>query len=149
MPHMQIRSRPVSSPNDLEKFLRPLAREGINIIAAGGSSIELDGEVGIAVPHEDIERAEAVLTEAGYTVTPAEVHECWMENVPGELRRCIAEAAAQNLEAGRVIKDFAIGLPREDGRTLVQVYSVDVRTQANTVEPPAPDADLGGESSAG
>ena len=65
MPHMQIRSRPVSTPNDLEKFLRPLAREGINIIAAGGSSIELDGEVGVSVAHEDLERAEAVLTEAG------------------------------------------------------------------------------------
>jgi hypothetical protein len=138
MPHMQIRSRPASTPHDLEKFLRPLAEAGVNIIAAGGSSIELDGEIGISVAHEDFDEAERVLQEAGYVVERAEVYECWMDNVPGELRRCIAEASAENLESGRVIKDIAIGVPREeDGRMLVQVYSVDVRTQVNTEEPPA------------
>jgi hypothetical protein len=148
VPHMQIRAKPSASPADLELFLRPLADAGINILAAGGSDVELDGEVGIGVGHGDLDRAEKVLQDAGYQTRQVPVYECWMDDVPGELHRCVREASAQNLEAGRVIKDFAIGTAREeDRRILVQIYSVDVRSLANTVGPH--DAAAGTEGSAG
>ncbi len=142
--HIQVRSKPTASPADLEKLLRLIASNGINLVSAGGSNLELDGEFAFSVHDDDeeggdvnLEKLRALLDEAGYPYQEVEPYVCWMDDRPGELHRCVAEASEQNLKTGRVIKDIAIGPPRK-GRVPVQIYSVEVRAQANT-EPPRSD----------
>ncbi len=54
---------------------------------------------------------------------------CQISNQPGELHRCIAGVASENLEKGRIIRDVVIGAPEGDVYP-VHVYSEQVRTPA-------------------
>ena len=128
--HIQIRSVPATSPPDLAKFLGVLAEAGVNLVAAGGGGLELRGELAFAPAHEDDRRAVDALVAAGYKprVLNAEAGDfklCWLENKPGALYRCLADAASENLRAGRVVQDILVWLETDDlGRIPVQVYSV-------------------------
>jgi hypothetical protein len=137
--HLQIRVLPATSPPDLEKLLGVLYEAGVNLVAAGGGNLELGDEFAFAPAHEHAQQAVEALTGAGYReprVLNAEKGDfklCWLHpNTPGQLRGCIAEAAAENLEAGKVIKDILVGVEVDDeGRVPVQVYSVEVKSRAN------------------
>ena len=122
--HQQIRTKPVKSPPDLKAFLTVLEQAGINIEAAGGSDIEKDGgEFAFAVAHGREQDAMKALVDAKYSPRLEDVDVCWMTNDPGQLLACVARAAAKNAKSGRVIKDFAIGVPDSHGRIPVQIYS--------------------------
>ena len=122
--HQQVRTAPVLSPPDLKALLAVLERAGINIEAAGGSDIEkAGGEFAFAVAHGREQAAIKALEDAGYTPRLEDVDVCWMTNDPGQLLQCVGRAAAKNAKSGRVIKDFAIGVPDANGRIPVQIYS--------------------------
>lgn len=134
--HLQIRSVPKASPPDLARFLGVLAEADVNLLAAGGGSLELGGEFAFAPAHDHVERAVAALEAAGYEfrVLDAEKGDfrlCRLTNEPGQLHACIARVSEENLAAGRVIADVLVGVePDPDGRIPVQVYSVEVRSLA-------------------
>ena len=121
--HLQIRTVPAHSPADLAEFLRVLAEAGINIEIAGGSDVEFGGQFAFAV--QDGQEAEAmrVLQEALYEPQLVEVVTCMLSNEPGQLLACITDVAQSNAESGMAIRDISIGVPGEDGRIPVQVYS--------------------------
>ena len=121
--HLQIRTMPAQSPADLGEFLAVLERAGLNIVAAGGSNVELGGEFAFAVDDGLEEAAVAILEEAGYHPRVVEVDLCWMINEPGQLLACITNAIRKNASTGRKIKDLAIGVPDSAGHIPVQVYS--------------------------
>jgi len=132
--HQQIRTKPTASPADLERLLQLLSK--FNLTAAGGSNLELDGEFAFSVEHEEMDAAFRLLEDEGYKPYRVDVDECWLSDEPGELQRCIAGIAQTNLETSRVIKDLALGGPAREGpnkgRIPVQVYTIEVRTRANT-----------------
>lgn len=129
--HKQIRVVPARSPADLKAFLEVLA--GINLKAAGGSSVEQGGEFAFSVEHGLEADAIGLLTSGGYQ--PRELTDgveaedgsifttCWMTDQPGELLRCVAAVTDANQAAGRVIKDLSIGVPSANGEIPVQIYS--------------------------
>jgi hypothetical protein len=121
--HLQIRSVPALSPASLQAFLEVLAGERINIVAAGGSDIERGGEFAFAVAHDEEDRAIEALRRAGYDPRLVEVATCTMSDEPGQLLECIAAITESNAAAGRAIRDIAVGVPDEEGRIRVQVYS--------------------------
>ena len=122
--HLQIRLSTAKSPADLREVLDVLATAGFDLLAAGGSNVEEDGEFAFAVDHGEEDRAVQVLEEAGYKPRKVKVKECWIDHRPGQLLECITEARTENAEAGRVIRDVTIGAPRKkDGKFPVQVYS--------------------------
>jgi hypothetical protein len=120
--HQQIRTVPKLSPPDLEAFLTVLAHAGVNIEAAGGSDVEQGGEFAFAVAHGQEVDAMAALVGAGYLPRLVDVHVCALGNEPGTLLACITEARALN-GSNKVIKDISVGVPDEDGRIRVQIYS--------------------------
>jgi hypothetical protein len=121
--HLQIRAAPVQSPPNLADFLAVIAKEGINILTAGGSNIEQGGEFAFAVSHEDQCRAVEALAEAGYEPRVVTVDWGLMTDKPGQLLECVARVAAQNAATGKTIVDIAIGGPDADGRIPIQIYS--------------------------
>jgi hypothetical protein len=121
--HLQIRATPAKSPASLVDFLEVLAREGINIEAAGGSNLEQGGEFAFAVAHDQECAAMTALATAGYRPTLVAVETCMMQNAPGALLACVARVTELNAASGRVIKDIAIGAPDANGLIPVQVYS--------------------------
>ena len=121
--HQQIRTPTTQSPADLGRVLKVIADAGINVLAAGGSNVEAGGEFAFGVADADEERTVAVLAAAGYTPRLVDVHTCYLANRPGELHRCVAEAARANRPAGRVVIDIAIGVQLPDGTVPVQIYS--------------------------
>jgi len=121
--HLQIRSKATKSPPDLRAFLEVLAEAEINIVAAGGSNVEQDGEFAFAVDHDMEEQAVAVLEQAGYQPRIVEVGTWFIDNSPGQLLGCVTEASEANQLTGRVIKDLSVGMPDADGRIPVQIYS--------------------------
>ncbi|HYO44642.1 MAG TPA: hypothetical protein VES19_15695 [Candidatus Limnocylindrales bacterium] len=121
--HKQIRTVPAHSPGDLAEFLRVLAEAEINIEIAGGSNVEFDGEFAFAVQHGQEEEAMRVLEQARYHPRLVEVVECLLSNEPGQLLACITEVAQYNAASGMAIRDISVGVPGEDGRIPVQVYS--------------------------
>jgi hypothetical protein len=136
--HQQMRVSPVASPPDLAKLLGVLKQADVNLIAAGGGSLELGGEFAF-VPREDqLDAAWDALVGAGYR--PRRLYEekkdyklCWLTNVPGQLLGCIEDAARENVDRGRVVQDILIGIERdEEGRIPVQVYSVDAATSGES-----------------
>jgi hypothetical protein len=136
--HLQIRSVAKASPPDLARFLGVLAKADVNLLAAGGGSLELGGEFAFAPEHDHAGRAVDALTAAGYEVRLLDVGRgdfqlCWLTNEPGQLHACIAKVSEENLAAGRVIADVLVGVERDaEGRIPVQVYSVEVRSAANS-----------------
>lgn len=121
--HLQIRTVPALSPASLEELLQVLEGAGINIEAAGGSDVEFGGEFAFAVAHREEDHAMAVLQDAGYRPRLVEVASCALTNEPGQLASCIASIAANNRISGLGIKDIAVGVPDEEGRIQVQIYS--------------------------
>jgi hypothetical protein len=126
--HLQIRCNPAASPADVEKLLGRLADAGVNILGAGGSDVEHGGEFAFAVDHKDQEKAVGVLNQHGYAhrvleagVSPG-LTQCFLEDKPGELRKCVAKAVASNHGSGRKVKDLLIGVKQPQGIP-VQVYS--------------------------
>jgi hypothetical protein len=122
--HLQIRTVPARSPADLRAFLTVLADAGINIEAAGGGDVENGGEFAIAVAHGQEEQAMAVLTDNSYAPQLVDVDTCALTNEPGQLLACITGVSEKNEALGRYIRDVSIGVPDEEGRIQVQVYSV-------------------------
>jgi hypothetical protein len=145
--HMQIRLAAAASPPDLERLLGVLAAESVNIVAVGGGDVELGGEFAFAVEppgteghvhssDEDddaelsyVEEVLAILRRAGYQPRAVRTGVHWLENRPGALLEAVATVAAENLEAGRVIRDVTIGIAIEDGRVPVQIYSQEVKVR--------------------
>jgi len=122
--HLQLRTDPSMSPPDLDAFLGVLEKAGINMLAAGGSSIEDGGEFAFAVEDGSEQEAKSVLEAAGYHPRIVEVDLCWItSDTPGQLRKCVAAVRRQNARTGRRIKDMAIGAPDSRGHVPVQIYS--------------------------
>ena len=135
--HQQLKFVPRLSPPDLEKALGVLKDAKVNLVAAGGSNLEFDGEFIIAPQDDQFEDAKKALGAAGYITTRLDAGVdfklCWLTNDAGQLHDCIAEEAAANLASGKVIQHMIIGVERDDqGRIPVAVYSVEVRSAANT-----------------
>lgn len=136
--HMQIRTTPATSPADIEKLLRLFAdaEPEINLVAAGGGDLELGGEFAFAVQHGQEDQALEILRKHRYPHRTLEVGIdprlafCEISNKPGELHKCIARVARENLEKGRIIRDVVIGAPT-DAVYPVHVYSEEVRTTAS------------------
>lgn len=136
--HMQIRTTPATSPADIEKLLRLFAEADpeINLVAAGGGNLEFGGEFAFAVQHGQEDQALEILRKHRYPHRTLEVGQdphlalCEISNKPGELHKCIAGVARENLEKGRIIRDVVIGAPEGDLYP-VHVYSEEVRTPAS------------------
>lgn len=115
--HQQIRLTPIAPPPDLERVLAVLAEAGVNILAAGGGDLELGGEFAFAPREDQGDVAMKALTDAHYAPRLLEAEKgdyklCWLENVPDQLHKCIADVAAQNVESGKVVKDVLVGASR-------------------------------------
>jgi hypothetical protein len=121
--HQQIRTVPAKSPPDLRAFLAVLEKAGVNIEAAGGGDVERGGEFAIAVAHGAEDHAMAVLRRAGYQPRLVDVDNYALANSPGQLLASVAEVAAKNAQSGLVIRDVSIGVPDDEGRIQVQIYS--------------------------
>jgi hypothetical protein len=122
--HQQIRTVPALSPPSVNDFLGVLEDAGINIEAAGGGNLEGDGgEFAFAVAHGVEQDAMRVLRAKGYEPRLVDVVHCALTNEPGQLRACIAKVTAANAGTGRVIRDISIGVPDDQGRIQVQIYS--------------------------
>ena len=135
--HLQVRLNPKASPPDVEKVLRLLARDGVNLLGIGGSDVEFGGELAL-VPEEGQED-QALATLEAYNPRSVHVDDpnsglklCVVDNRPGALHRCLKDIAATNLDQGRIIRDILVGVPdeaqRAAGQIPVQVYSELVRT---------------------
>ena len=127
--HLQIRSNTKASPPDVEKFLRRLSDNGVNLGGAGGLNPEFGGEFAVALEDDQKELAQAALDQTpkyDYRILEADVdkelHLCWLSDVPGQLHECIQEAIALNRGTGRKVRDVVVGVPRAQGIP-VQVYS--------------------------
>lgn len=133
--HLQIRTKPINSPPDVEKLLRLLAEANVNLGGAGGSNVEFGGEFAIALEDGHEGEAIAVLEKHDYPYRMLEAGKdpgltlCFIErpNEPGGLHRCIEGVAAENLASGRIIRDILIGVPTDEGLP-VQIYSEEIRT---------------------
>lgn len=138
--HLQVRTAPVASPPDVEKLLRRLADDGVNLVAIGGSNVEFGGELAFVPQHDHEDRAFAVLDRHEYPYRVLHVDQdeglslCEVPNEPGALHKCLAQISEENLAKGRIIRDILIGVPDADdaanGLVPVQVYSEQVRTPA-------------------
>jgi hypothetical protein len=156
VPHQQIKSSPIASPPDVERFFAVLAAgkpdapnledRPINVCAVAGGFLEQGGQIGVAVGTIDMseEEEEQILAialdrlhKAGYddahTVGEEDgLFHDFIPDSPGSLYLFIKGIATQNLQNGRTIADIAIGAYNEaDKTTLVQVYCPEVKTQAS------------------
>ena len=135
--HKQLRVVPISSPPDVEKLLRRLKDEGINLAGVGGGNVEFGGEFAFAVDHGQEDRAEAVLRDNGYRYRIFDKDEhpeltvCHLENVPGALHACVSDIATSNLGGGRIIRDIVIGIDGDEG-IAAQIFSEEVRSPRNS-----------------
>jgi hypothetical protein len=147
--HKQVRVAPRTSPADLERLLRTLAEVtlegdeildpdhpvGVNIVAAGGSRIELGGRFAFAVDHRHQAAAERALDNSDYrdkynVFTAADRTEDgrlrmdWLVDEPGALAEYVAWVRSDNQGKNRSIKDILVGVQRDDqGRVPVQIFS--------------------------
>jgi len=155
--HQQVRVKPKTSPADVQRVLQFLADEplqeeeiidpdqpiGVNIVAAGGSRVELGGQFAF-VPYHDTDdddghshapAVERALAKGGYGPDKVE----WWNTVdhPDRLRRADLEDRAGTLlefvasvrdanGSSQRIKDILVGTQRIDGKVPVQIYSVPV-----------------------
>jgi hypothetical protein len=138
--HLQVRCAPKLSPPDAEKALRAIKDAGISLRGVGGSNIELGGEMAFA-PNDDDGPA---LLDALAAYKPrllnaeepdSELTLCLVDDRPGGLHDCLADTAEANLSRGRVIRDILVLVPDSDQQRArqvpVQIYSEEIRTQAN------------------
>ena len=121
MPHQQIRSNPrrtgsnqrTSTP-DLDGVLRIVQGQRVNILGIAGSDHELDGEVGLMVPHAKFDELLAAI-QAEYPETfpvgPDEhLHLDWVNHETGGLLATIARARIDHPNSS--IRDIAVGLDK-------------------------------------
>lgn len=131
--HQQIRAVPAKSPPDLEALLQVLYDEGVNLVSAGGSDLELGGEFAFSVSDEQHDQTLRALERAGYATRVVDLDVCWMKPKAGELLRCVRGATALMARSGSVIRDIAIGEPNADGLIPVQISSQEIKgRQAST-----------------
>lgn len=138
--HLQVRLAPRSSPPDVEKVLGLVADAGINLVAVGGSDVEFGGELAL-VPEEGreddlVEALKRYRPRVLYANDPESgLRLCVVDDTPGALHRCLREAASENLERGRIIRDILVGVPDAEQKAAnqvpVHVYSEVVRTPAS------------------
>ena len=137
--HLQVRATPAASPPDVEKLLRRLKEDGVDLAAVGGSNVEFGGELAFVPKDGQEDLATGVLDKWGYRyrVLHKDNEEdgltlCEVDDIAGGLHACLAEVAEQNLLHGRIIRDILIGIPddeeREAGKIPVHIYSEQVRT---------------------
>lgn len=133
--HLQIRTKPINSPPDIEKLLGRLAAAGANLGGAGGSDLEFGGEFAMGLEDGTEGKVIEVLEQFEYEyrmldsrVDP-DLTLCWINqpDQPGELHGCVKEVAKANLATGRIIRDILVGIPTREG-TPVQIYSEEIRT---------------------
>lgn len=139
--HLQIRSKPVASPPDIEKLLGRLADAGVNLVAVGGSDVEFGGEFAFVPADEHEAAALRVLEQFEYPHRVLRVDEtpglsyCLVDDRPGALYQCLRSVSKDNLADGRIIRDVLIGVPNEQQvaahQVPVQIYSEQVRTSAS------------------
>jgi hypothetical protein len=147
--HQQVRVKPAVSPPNLERLLQFLADEpligdeildpdnpvGVNIVAAGGSRVELGGRFAFVPDHRHMDACRRALGRGGYggdTVkwltiedNPDQLKMQELEDRPGSLLEFVAAVRAENGDTMR-IKDILVGTERPDGRVPVQIFSVPV-----------------------
>jgi hypothetical protein len=153
--HQQVRVKPKLSPADVQRVLQFLADEplmpeeiisdgqdvGVNLVAAGGSRIELGGHFAF-VPYHDpddddghnhLAAALRALDRGDYR---GELVEVWnttdhpdrlkrmdLEDSPGQLLQFVTSVRSDNAGSRR-IKDILVGTQRINGMVPVQIYSV-------------------------
>lgn len=107
----------------LVDILRILEEAGINLRAAGGRDLDDGGVFAFAVEHhaEDGDtdgksRAVQLLEQEGYAAHDVKVHDCYVTDEPGALRKCIEE-----VEARSPVYEIFVGTPEPDGRIPVQL----------------------------
>lgn len=107
----------------LVDILRILEEAGINLRAAGGRDLDDGGVFAFAVEHHGKDgdtdgksRAVQLLEREGYDAHDVEVHDCYVTDEPGALRRCIEEA-----EARSPVYEIFVGTPETDGRIPLQL----------------------------
>lgn len=107
----------------LVDILRILEEAGINLRAAGGRDLDDGGVFAFAVEHDGKEqdtdgrnRAVQLLEREGYKAHEVKVHDCYVTDEPGALRKCIEE-----VEARSPVYEIFVGTPEPDGRIPVQL----------------------------
>jgi len=138
--HVQARAQPISSPPDLEAFIKVLSepetppgeptRVPINIEGISGGEVELGGEIVFAVEHGREADAEDWLRKAGYTPTFTEdiFAQEMTGNQAGQLLSIIRGATETTRGKNRVIRDVLIGEKTgEPGAFFVQIAFREVK----------------------
>ena len=113
----------VADEGGLADILRILEEGGINLRAAGGRDLDDGGVFAFAVEHHDKGgdldgKSEAVrlLEREGYAAHDVKVHDCYVADEPGALRKCIEE-----IEARSPVYEIFVGTPEPDGRIPLQL----------------------------
>ena len=138
--HVQARAQPITSPPDLEAFIKVLSepetppgeptRVPINIEGVSGGEVELGGEIVFAVEHGREADAEAWLREANYDPTFTEdiFAQEMSGNQAGQLLSIIRGATETTRGKNRVIRDVLIGEKTgEPGAFFVQISFREVK----------------------
>jgi hypothetical protein len=151
--HQQVRVTPVNSPPDLQRVLQFLADEplepneildpdkpiGVNLVAAGGSRVELGGQFAFVPYHDDdhdhAAAAQRALDKGDYgedkvkwyntTDHPQWLRSEVLEDSAGELLAFVARVKSQNGSGWR-IKDILVGTQRVGNTVPVQIFSVPI-----------------------
>jgi hypothetical protein len=150
--HQQVRVSPRISPPNLERLLQFLADEplnpdeildpespvGVNIVAAGGSRVELGGRFAFVPHHRHEDACRRAMERGGYgadkvrwfTVEsdPDQLKMEELEDKPGQLLAFVARVRQENGDERR-IKDILVGTERPGGKVPVQIFSVPVGSQ--------------------
>ena len=114
---------PMYDEGGLVDILRILEEAGINLRAAGGRDLDDGGVFAFAVEHHDKDgdpdgksKAAQLLEREGYKAYDVKVHDCYVTDEPGALRKCIEE-----VEARSPVYEIFVGTPEPDGRIPVQL----------------------------
>lgn len=148
--HQQVRVSPRISPPNLERLLQFLADEpltadevldpenpvGVNIVAAGGSRVELGGRFAFVPNHRHEDACRRAMARGGYGDDkvrwfsiedhPDRLKMEELDDKPGQLLAFVARVREANGDAMR-IKDILVGTERPGGKVPVQIFSVPAR----------------------
>jgi hypothetical protein len=151
--HLQVRVSPRVSPPNLERLLQFLAEEpltgdeildpdnpvGVNIVAAGGSRVELGGQFSFVPDHRHEDATRRALDKGGYGGKVrwynTQDHPRWLQmdeldDQPGQLLALVARVRQQNGSDWR-IKDILVGTQRPGNKVPIQIFSVPVSGDAD------------------
>jgi hypothetical protein len=130
----------MSSPPDLELFLRRLKEGNVNLVSVGGSNVEFGGEFAFVPVDDDIDKAKEVMERFHYTWREVKVADdvgldlMEIDDQVGALHDGLVAIAEKNLLKGRIIRDVLVGRPTAEttpGKIPVHVFSEEVRTPAS------------------